>query len=165
MTRTIWLTLALGLAVSAAAQEPPAKPESPASPAPSEMGPAFSLRRIDFGVQGLETDTNSSRFREYRDVPTGIFIPFARFAGDEKFWYDVTAENVLQSDARYRVRVESGSVGIRAEFVKIPHRFGNSGRTLLEDTGPGVLSISPTLRQAFQSAIEKQFAANKAGVN
>src|SRR4029077_513557 len=52
-----------------------------------------------------------------------------------------------------------------AEFVKIPHRFGNSGLTLLQDTGPGVLSISPALRQAFQSAIERQFATNPAGVN
>jgi MtrB/PioB family decaheme-associated outer membrane protein len=174
MTRTLWLTLACGLAVSAAAEEPPAKKQDPASPAPaaeepappavSDMGPAFSLRRIDFGVQGVQTDTDSSRFREYRDVPTGLFIPFARFAGGETFRYDVTAENVRQSDARYRVRAERGSFGIRAEFVKIPHRFGNSGVTLLEDTGPGVLSISPTLRQTIQSAIERQFAANRNGV-
>jgi MtrB/PioB family decaheme-associated outer membrane protein len=172
MTRIFWVTMALGLAVSAAAEEPqPKKPEEAASPAPAaspaaaEMPPAFSLRRIDFGVQGVETDTNSSRFQEYRDVPTGIVIPFARFAGGEKFGYDVTAENVLQSDARYRVRAGPASFGIEAEFIKIPHRFGNSGVTLLEDTGPGVLSISPTLRRTFQSEIERQFAANKAGVN
>jgi len=165
MTRTLWLTVALGLAASAAAQEPAAKPEDPAAPAASDMGPAFSLRRIDFGVQGVETDTNSSRFREYRDVPTGIFIPFARFAGDQKFRYDVTAENVLQSDARYWVLAEPGSIGIEAEFVKIPHRFGNDARTLLQQTGPGVLSISPTLRQAFQNEIARQFATSPAGVN
>ena len=167
MTRSLWLILTLGLTASATAQQPPTKPDAPASPAPAaaEMGPAFSLRRIDFGIQGVETDTNSSRFREYRDVPTGVFIPFARFAGDQKFRYDVTAENLLQDDARYRVLADPGSVGIRAEFVKIPHRFGNSGRTLLENTGPGVLSISPTLRQTFQTAIERQFAANRSGVN
>jgi MtrB/PioB family decaheme-associated outer membrane protein len=164
--------VALGLAVSAAGEEPPSKkpeeassPVPEASPAAAEMPPAFSLRRIDFGVQGVETDTNSSRFREYRDVPTGIVIPFARFAGGEKFRYDVAAENVLQDDARYRVRAGLASFGIEAEFIKIPHRFGNSGVTLLEDTGPGVLSISPTLRRTFQSEIERQFAANKAGVN
>jgi MtrB/PioB family decaheme-associated outer membrane protein len=174
MTRILWLIVALGLAVPAAAQEqqPPThdggRQRPVASPAPeaaaSEMGPAFSLRRLDFGVQGVETDTDSSRFREYRDVPTGIFIPFARFAGGDKFRYDVAAENLLQGNARYRVRAETGSFGIRAEFVKIPHRFGNSGVTLLEDTAPGVLSISPTLRRTIQSEIERQFAANKAGV-
>jgi MtrB/PioB family decaheme-associated outer membrane protein len=163
-------TMALGLAVSAIAQEKAADPPAPvASPSPeaaaSEMPPAFSLRRIDFGVQGVETDTDSSRFREYRDVPTGIVIPFARFAGGEKFRYDVTAENVLQSDARYRLRAQPGSFGIEAEFIKIPHRFGNDGVTLLEDTGPGVLSISPTLRRTLQSEIERQFAANKAGLS
>lgn len=162
MTRTIWLTLALGIAVSAAAEETPA-PQPPASPAPaaSEMGPAFSLRRIDFGVEGVESDTNSSRLREYRAVPTGIFLPFVRFAGDQRFRYDVAAENVLQTDARYRALLEPGSVAIRAEFVKIPHRFGNRAHTLLEDTGPGVLSISPTLRQTLQGALERQFATNR----
>jgi MtrB/PioB family decaheme-associated outer membrane protein len=172
MKRILWFTaLTLGLALSVAAEDPPAlKKETPASPAPAaspaaELPPAFSLRRIDFGVQGVETDTNSSRFQEYRDVPNGIVIPFVRFAGGEKVRYDVTAKNVLQSDARYRVRLQPGSFGIEAEFIKIPHRFGNSGVTLLEDTGPGVLSISPTLRRTFQNEIERQFAANKAGVN
>jgi MtrB/PioB family decaheme-associated outer membrane protein len=164
MTRTMCLALAAAvLAVPARAQEPAPSP-SP-SPAPAEMGPAFSLRRIDFGAQGVETDTNSSRFEEYRDVPTGVVIPFARFAGSGKVRYDVTAENVLQHDARYHVLAERGFFGIRAEFIKIPHRFGNEGITLLEDTGPGVLSISPTLRQTFQTALERQFAISPGGIN
>jgi MtrB/PioB family decaheme-associated outer membrane protein len=176
MTRTIWLTVAVGLAVSAAAaEEPAAKPDeavstqAPAGPekpaTPSDMGPAFSLRRIDLGLEGVDLNANSSRFQEYRDVPAGIFIPFARFAGDGKVRYDVAAEHVLQDDARYRALVQFASIGIRAEFIKIPHRFGNSGVTLLEDTGPGVLSISPTLRQTFQSALERQFATNRNGIN
>ena len=180
MTRSFWSIVALGLAVSAAAEEPAAKPQDPAGPASAaeepaakpedpaaaaEMGPAFSLRRIDFGVQGVETDINSSRFREYRDVPTGLVIPFVRFAGDDKFRYDVTAENVLQSDARYRVLAEPGSIGIEAEYIKIPHRFGNDAHTLLQQTGPGVFSISPTLRQTFQDAITRQFAISPASVN
>jgi MtrB/PioB family decaheme-associated outer membrane protein len=176
MPRTTMLAVALSaLALSASAQEPaPAPAASPAgpaaspapsaSPAPADMGPAFSLRRLDFGLQGVETDTNSSRFREYRDVPTGVFVPFVRFAGDEKFPYDVSAQNVLQNDARYHVLLRPGTFTIRADFVKIPHRFGNSGVTLLEDTGPGTLTISPTLQRDFQTAIEKQFATNKNGV-
>jgi MtrB/PioB family decaheme-associated outer membrane protein len=163
MKRTMWLVAILGMAVPALAQEP-AAPASPA-PAAADMGPGFSLRRIDFGIEAADTDTNSSRFREYRAVPTGIFLPFVRFAGDQKFHYDVAAENVLQSDARYRARAEPGSVAIRAEFIKIPHRFGNRAHTLLEDTGPGVLSISPTLRQTFQSALERQFATNRNAIN
>lgn len=185
MTRTIVLALGFAsLTLSASAQQPsPAVAASPApssdaaappsakpspapaaSPAPAEMGPAFSLRRIDFGLQGVETDTNSSRFREYRDVPTGIFVPYVRFAGDERFPYDVAAENLLQNDARYHVLLRPGTFTIRADFIKIPHRFGNSGVTLLEDTGPGTLTISPTLQRTLQTAIENQFATNKNGV-
>jgi MtrB/PioB family decaheme-associated outer membrane protein len=189
MMRIPWLAVLFALAATAAAgqepaasptpdaaasPEPGASPEAPASPpAPAaaepppaaEAVPAFALRRIDFGLQGVETDTSSSRFREYRDVPTGVFLPFARFAGGDRVRYDVSAANVLQGDARYQALVESGAFGLRAEFVKIPHRFGNDAHTLLQDTGPGILSISPTLRRAFQSAIEQQFALNKAGVN
>jgi MtrB/PioB family decaheme-associated outer membrane protein len=163
MKRTMWLAALLGMGVPALAQEP-ATPASPA-PATTDMGPAFSLRRIDFGIEAADSDTNSSRFREYRAVPTGLFLPFVRFAGDQKFHYDVAAENVLQSDARYRARAEPGSVAIRAEFVKIPHRFGNRAHTLLEDTGPGVLSISPTLRQTVQGTLERQFATNRNAIN
>ncbi len=174
MTRTVCLLVALALAVSASAQEPSAKPDEPAAkpeetaapaPAAAEMEPAFTLRRIDFGLQGVETDTNSSRFQEYRDVPTGIVIPFARFAGDGKVPYDVTAENVLQSDARYRVRLDPGSIGLEAAFIKIPHRFGNDARSLLQPTGPGVQSISLSLRQAFQNEIARQYAISPASVN
>jgi MtrB/PioB family decaheme-associated outer membrane protein len=188
LIRLMLIILGLGLAVSVAGEEPgvqatketttketqepagPAAPAAAASPSPeaespaADMPPAFSVRRIDFGLQGVETDTSSSRFQEYRDVPNGIVIPFARFAGDSKFPYDVVAENVLQRDARYRLRLQPGSFGIEAEYIKIPHRFGNDGVTLLEDTGPGVLSISPTLRRTFQAEIERQFALNKAGV-
>jgi MtrB/PioB family decaheme-associated outer membrane protein len=162
MTRSNCLALLLGLAAA------PVTAQEPASTAPvaSDMAWSdFSLRRIDFGVAGVESDTNSSRFREYRAVPTGIFLPFVRFAGNRKFRYDVIAENVLQADARYRALAEPGSIAVEAEFVKIPHRFGNAAHTLLEQTGPGVLSISPTLRRTFQSEIERQFAANRAGVN
>ena len=181
MMRTLCLIVALALAVSVSAQEPVAKPDDPAAkpedaaakpedtaaPAPeaAEMEPAFTLRRIDFGLQGVETDTDSSRFQEYRDVPTGIVIPFARFAGDGKVPYDVTAENVLQNDARYRVRLDPGSIGLEAEFIKIPHRFGNDARSLLQPTEPGVQSISLSLRQAFQNEIARQHAINPSSVN
>jgi MtrB/PioB family decaheme-associated outer membrane protein len=88
-----------------------------------------------------------------------------RFAGDGKVRYDVSAVNVLQDDARYRALAQWGSIGIRGEFIKIPHRFGNDGITLLEDVGPGKLAISNTLQQTFQSTLEKQFATNPNGIN
>ena len=67
----------------------------------------FQIRRLDFGLAGVENDTNSSKFREYRDLPGGIWLPFLRFSGDQKFRYDVAAWNALQDDARYFARAAS----------------------------------------------------------
>jgi MtrB/PioB family decaheme-associated outer membrane protein len=181
--------LALTLAAPAAAQEPSPSPSPspiplpPVAPPPATPGtpveaaarsetasaPAlpsgFRVRRIDFGLAGVETDTNSSKFREYRAVPTGVVLPYLRFAGNDKFAYDVAAWNVLQEDARYRVEAAPGSFLVLAEFVKVPHRFGNDARSLLEDTGRGTLALSDTFQQTFQSAIEQQAARNRAGIN
>jgi MtrB/PioB family decaheme-associated outer membrane protein len=185
MTRRLSLILALGLAAPALAHSrawaEQAAPEASgvaeaatttagataeAAPEPALPQPSgFLIRRIDFGVSGVETDTNSSRFREYRAVPTGIVLPFVRFAGDKSFRYDVVGENVLQRDARYRALLEPGSFGISAEYQKIPHNFGNDGHTLLEESSPGVFTMSDTLQQTFQDAIKKQYDTNRAGIN
>ncbi len=63
----------------------------------------FTLGRIDFGVQQADPDTDSSKFREYRDVPNGIVMPFFRLSGRGKWQYDLVAENVLRKDGRYRL--------------------------------------------------------------
>lgn len=174
---TLSLVLVLGLAAPGAVRAASASDESPAlageaeqkpaaSPEPAAAMPAtFAIRQIDFGIQGVETDTDSSRFREYRAVPTGVVVPFVHFKGNEKFWYDIVGQNVLQTDARYRAVLRPWSIGITADFVKIPHRFGNAGHTLLSETGAGVWSMSDTLQQAFQDAIKKQFDTSKPGVN
>ena len=98
--------------------------------------PADRLRRA-----GRRRPTpNSSKFREYRAVPAAWCLPFLRFAGDEKVRYDVAAWNVLQDDARYLVRAGPARSGSTPQFVKIPHRFGNDARSLLEDTGAAALA-------------------------
>lgn len=142
------------------ATEPP-QAEAAAAEAPAE----HAVRRIDFGVLGPETDTNSSRFREYRAIPSGPVIPFFRLAGGTDHPYDVSAENALQTDARYRIHVEPGPFWLDGTYLRIPHRFGNAARSLLERTGPGTFEIEDALQQSFQTAIEQQFARNKAGVN
>jgi len=176
MTRSLSVLLALGLAVPALAETAPtdeqsnkttfaAAPKAEAPKAEAPMPTAFATRQIDFGISGVGVDPNSSRFREYRAVPTGVVLPFLHFAGDNKFRYDVVGVNVLQKDARYAVRAEPGIFRIDAEYVKIPHSFGNAGRTLLENTGPGNWIMSSTLQQTFQTAIANQFAIRPAGVN
>ncbi|HET8645137.1 MAG TPA: MtrB/PioB family outer membrane beta-barrel protein, partial [Vicinamibacteria bacterium] len=173
-----WLMLTLAGAApapQAPPQNPPAEepaPAPPGAPGPpateppaADMPTEAAVRRIDLGLLGPETDTNSSRFREYRAIPSGPVIPFFRLAGGTTHRYDVSAENALQDDARYRVQVEPGPFWLEASFVKIPHRFGNEARSLLERTGPATYAIEDAVQRSFQTALEQQQAANRSAIN
>jgi len=150
--KTIWITtLLFALGAVAAAQE--AAPQG------------FTLGRIDFGVQGTELDTDSSKFREYRELPNGPILSFLRLFGDQKIRYDVVVENGLQDDARYRLLADIGPVRVSGDYNLIPHRFGNEGRTLLHEVSRGVLVIDDTIQRANQTALEQQFATNRTGIN
>ena len=125
----------------------------------------FTLGRIDFGVQGTEVDTDSSKFREYRELPNGPVLPFLRLFGEQKVRYDVIVENGFQDDARYRLFADIGPIRIAGDYNLIPHRFGNDGKTLLHETSRGVLVIDDTIQRSNQTALEAQFAANRNAIN
>ena len=128
-------------------------------------GHGFTLGRIDFGVQTTEVDSDSSKFREYRELPNGPFLPFLRLFGDQKVRYDVIVENGFEDDARYRLFADIGRVRVSGDYNLIPHRFGNDGHTLLHETSRGVLVIDDTIQRANQTALEAQFAANRTAIN
>ncbi|HET7747137.1 MAG TPA: MtrB/PioB family outer membrane beta-barrel protein, partial [Vicinamibacteria bacterium] len=153
---------------STPAAAPVAPPETPAATAPDGdiLPPPFATGRVDFGLQGRESDTRSSRFLEYRELPNGPLAHSLRLAGRrERFLYDVSAQNLFRDDARYRVLLRPHGFRLEAAYARIPHRFGNDARSLLGDTGLGHLQMSDTLQRTFQSALEEQFARNRTGVN
>jgi len=153
--RRLWLPLTI-VALSAA-------PGVPQDEAPADT--TFTVRHIEFGVQGPETDTSSSRFREYRALPSGFVLDTVHFAGNDGFRYDVRVDHALQADARYTARLKPGPFQVDFDFQKIPHRFGNDGRTMHEERPRGVFVISDALQRANQTALEAQRALSPAGVN
>jgi MtrB/PioB family decaheme-associated outer membrane protein len=161
MRSLVSLALLLALAPAAFAEDDATATAQPSpSPAPMATPVPFTIRELNFGVQGADSDTNSSRFREYSAYPTGVVLPSFHFAGNQKLWYDVSGEEVLQQDAHYHALAEPFGLRLDVDFRKIPHRFGNDAHSLLADVGPGVLAMSDTLQQTFQSANEAQFAAD-----
>lgn len=159
--------IALAFLVSLQAPAYADDPQEPAQPAAAEeQAPAWSFRQVEFGLQNADADTLSSRFREYRDLPNGVFMPYARFAGDTgKMRYDVRGRNVLQDDASYRLLLDPGAFSLTVDYERIPHRFGNNGRTLFHEAAPGQFVISDTLQQAHQDALTRQFTLNRTGIN
>jgi MtrB/PioB family decaheme-associated outer membrane protein len=155
--RAPWILL-LTLAAAPAFAAEPAAGDAP-------MPEPFRIRSIQFGAQAADSDTESSRFREYRALPSGFVLTSLRFAGNERFRYDVQATNALQADARYSALLEPGPFEIDFAFQRIRHRFGNDGRALLTERPRGVFVLSDTLQQAHQDALERQRAGAPASVN
>jgi MtrB/PioB family decaheme-associated outer membrane protein len=175
--------VALGLAAPAIAQEgtPPAEPAPQVASAAAEAeeqqpAPAtdvvvmpavqkFALGNVVLGVGGRDENSESSKFLEYRSYPNGAVLPYLRFFGQDKVFYDVTAFNALQRDARYGVRLEKDWFGLEGQFVRVPHNFGNDAVSVLQDLGDGVFRVPDALQQQFQTAIEAQRARSAASVN
>ena len=138
---------------------------APAAFAQSSPAQGFTLGEIDFGLERAYADTNSSKFREYRDLPNGPYLPFFRLFGDDGIRYNLIVENGFRDDARYRLFADAGPLRIMADYNLIPHRFGNDAHTLLHEAAKGVLVIDDTIQTANQRALEAQFASNRNGIN
>ena len=178
---TVVAAAVLAAAMPVAAQVPPSTeppapaPEMnpPAQPPPTEAGtdeaayaaaaepmegadtsPKFS-GEVQLGLAQTNVDTISSKFYEYRDMPNGVVLPFFSFRGHRgDLRYSAAGRNVQQGDQQYAFRLNDRKWGLNVDYNQIPHRFGNDGRTLLEQTGPGALEMSDTLQQNFQTVLE-----------
>ena len=162
-----WLALTalaalLLAALPAAAQEPA---EDTAASAPEAQGFTFTVDPIVFGIFESTVDTDSAKWEEYRDMSSGFVIPRLNIEGrgaDDRF-LDFHAVNVRRDDARYNFGYGVlDRWALTVDYNKIPHRFGNNGRMLFTQTSPGVYQIADPVQLALQTALEKQFAANRA---
>ena len=132
---------------------------------------AFSLHldELVIAIAEVDVDTDSAKFSEYRDTSQGLLIPRLQLSGateDHNRHLDLLLARVGRDDARYLFDYGySGKYELSVDYNRIPHRFGNNGRTLFSQTGPGRYEIADPVQGVLQTAIGTQFAANRAGVN
>jgi len=125
----------------------------------------FLTGEARLGVGQKDVDSNSSKFLEYREIPNGAVGQYFRVFGQKSgLRYDLLGGNIQQRDAFYRTRIGNNTWRLDGSYVAIPHNFGFDGKTLLQNTSPGVWRISDTLQSAFQSANQAQFALRPAGL-
>ena len=114
----------------------------------------WNTGEISLGLFQSDEDTLSSKWLEYRDIPDGITAPYVRFRGDKNgLRYDFVGSWIQQTDQQYRLRLGTDFFRIDGDYNQIPHRFGNNGKTLLQETQEGVWQLSDTLQQSFQDAL------------
>ncbi len=141
-------------ALTSAQDKTPPKEAAQAEPA-APMSEDWKSGAVSFGAQQTDSNSISSKFMEYRDVPNGVIAPYFRFQGKKNgLRYDFLGENIKQTDQRFRMRVGEDKWNVEGDYNRIPHNFGNGGHTLLQETSPGVWRMSDTLRQSFQTTLE-----------
>jgi MtrB/PioB family decaheme-associated outer membrane protein len=132
-----------------------ALPEEPAAPSQPTLQEDYSRGEVNLGLVQSDEDTISSKFLEYRDIPNGVTGPYFRFDGRKgDFHYDVWGRNIQQRDQRYFVLLGNDTFKLTGDYNQIPHRFGNEGKTLLQETGEGVWQMSDTLQRTFQTTLQ-----------
>ncbi len=133
--------------------------------APADEGFTFKVDPIVVGILESTVDTDSSKWEEYRDLSSGFSIPLLNIEGrgaDDRY-LDFQARNVRRRDARYTFGYGVlDRWALMVDYNKIQHRFGNNARLLWTQTSPGVYQIADPVQLALQTALEKQFAANRA---
>jgi len=97
-----------------------------------------------------------ARFKEFRDVPQGFALEFARFAWtppDKNLLFSVTAQDAAQDDQRYFLDLTNVSrLSFRASYVELPRFYSTGSKTLWSGTGTGSLTLSETFRQGAETA-------------
>jgi MtrB/PioB family decaheme-associated outer membrane protein len=169
------ISLALGLAAAARAGEkaPPAPTPAPAATPDAKVaasaGPAsaeipgtvakdvvatYHSGSVTLGGQATDLNNDSSKFQEYRGVPEGLLAPgFHLFGQTSELKYDFRGYTVQSDDQRYTLRADFKSARVNADFTRLPHYFGNDGRSLLTDTGDGAFTVGSGLQQRYQSTL------------
>jgi MtrB/PioB family decaheme-associated outer membrane protein len=120
----------------------------------------FHIDPVVFEVLEVDQDTESSKFNEYRDLQSGFQLPRLRLFGESPNGGDRTvslrADNVLRDDARYTLDYRvAGKWGLLLDYNKIPHRFGDNGVLMWNETAPGVLELPDPTQAFFQDAIAR----------
>ena len=147
-----WLLLALWLApVVAFGQEQ--KPEHGTI--------EFGFRHIWGDVYGrpdlpFKPDWETSRFNEYRDLKSGVYIRSFRSHLDNifnsRFYVTLQSQKSFYDDQSYLASFgQYGKFKLQFRYEETPHIFSNTTRTVYTRVQPGVFTVNPALRTTLQA--------------
>ncbi len=139
--------VAMGLVMAtsfAAAQDKPAATDTAAT-----AGGEVTIQTL-----GVE-DISSSKFREYRDVPKGVSMPFVNlFSTSKAIDFNLTGLNISQQDQRYSGWANISWLDFGFDYNQIVHRMGNDAHVIWNETAPGVWAMPSSLRQYYSDKVD-----------
>jgi len=119
-----------------------------------------------FGVQVLEGDRDSSKFEEYRDVPSGPWLDMLSIAREDaksgKYLLLDTSHPGLK-DARATLRLgKYGAYGLEIYWDKTPHLLSLTGRSIFQQSG-STFTLPDAVQQNLQQIAATDIDPNQTG--
>ncbi len=146
-----WLLVALLLASTAAFSE-----EQPEDRGLIEFG----YRHVWGEVYGrpdlpFQPPLETSKFNEYRDLRSGVFIRSFRANFDDvlgsRFYVNLQSQSSFYRDQSYLATFgQYGKFKAQFRYNETPHTYTNTTRTLYTQVAPGVFTITPAVRTTLQ---------------
>lgn len=121
----------------------------------------FGFRHVWGDVYGrpdlpFQPDWQTSKFNEYRDLKSGVFIRNFRGRFDNilgsHFYVNLMSQKSFYDDQSYLATFgQYGKFKAQFRYEEIPHIFSNTTRTLFTRVQPGVFTINPAVRATLQA--------------
>jgi MtrB/PioB family decaheme-associated outer membrane protein len=121
----------------------------------------FGFRHIWGDVYGrpdlpFKPDWETSKFNEYRDLKSGVFIRNFRGRFDNilnsRFYANLQSQKSFYDDQSYLASFgQYGKFRIQFRYDEVPHIFTNTTRTIYTRVQPGVFTVNPALRATLQA--------------
>jgi MtrB/PioB family decaheme-associated outer membrane protein len=142
--RTLIVALAVLAAAPVLAQTP-----SPVPPDRLEVSGGFTP-----GVQAVDSNTNSSKFTEYRDLRDEFFLSRVNFSVNDRttgLFFDFGGTNVSRADQTLLFDAgRPGTWSLAVDWVETPHNYSNDALTPYVQRGAGLFQVPATVPITFK---------------
>jgi hypothetical protein len=136
----------LGIAVNSRTPTGLLIPPEPLVKEPSKTSSGMLYRgSVEFGAIGVGGDKGAGKFREYKDLESGLYLNNFTFMLEQPksaFHLDAVGGGVAQSDQYYGVDVgRYNTWRVRGSFSEIPHVFTSTYHSLWDGVGSDTLTL------------------------
>ena len=136
----------LGIAVNSRTPTGLLIPPAPLVKEPSKTSSGLLYRgTIEFGAIGIGGDKEAAKFREYKDLESGLYLNNFTFMLEQPkngFHLDAVGGGVAQNDQYYGVDLgRYNAWRIRGSFSEIPHVFTSTYHSLWDGQGSDTLAL------------------------
>lgn len=113
--------------------------------------------RVEIGVRQIFGDPTSSKFREYRSIPQGLYLQrFELNLNDllnDRYFFGYQARETLEKDQSHLLSAGyHGKYRFQFRWDETPHVFTSTAKSFFTEQKPGVYSVPAQIRSTLQTS-------------